>query len=68
MFTQHKIKQFYQITSLQDKLKLGTMSTPHSNLLAYSTIKIKVIFHYLKFFILMKTLPQIREPLQNLGT
>jgi len=39
MSTQHKIKQFYQITSLQEKLKLGTTSPPHSGLLAYGTIE-----------------------------
>jgi len=39
MFTQHKIKQFYQITSLQEKLKLGTTSPPHSDLLVLGTIE-----------------------------
>ena len=39
MFKQHKIKQFYQITSLQEKLKLKTMSLPHSDLLTWGTIE-----------------------------
>jgi len=39
MFAQHKIKQFHQITSLQEKLKLGTTSPPHSDLIPYGTIQ-----------------------------
>jgi len=39
MFTQHIIKQIYQITSLQEKLKLKTTFSLHSNILEYGTIE-----------------------------
>jgi len=39
MFTQHKIKQLYQITFLQEKLKVETISPLHSDLLTLRTIE-----------------------------
>jgi len=56
MFTQHEMKKFYQLTSLQEKLNIWTTSPPHSGLLPSPEIP------------LMESLRQTGEPLQNLGT